>query len=65
MKQHAMKLSESCEEVDQKLQVIMASIHTQCVAYGKENDGFVNYGKGAKIAGFMKVANAMMAQGVL
>jgi len=43
----------------------MASIHEACVRYGTEADGFVNYVKGANIAGFMKVAKAMMAQGVL
>ena len=43
----------------------MFDIHSQCCRYGKENDGYVNYVKGANIAGFMKVAKAMMAQGVL
>jgi len=51
--------------VDEKLKVIMACIHASCVKYGTDADGFVNYVKGANIAGFMKVANAMMAQGVL
>jgi len=65
MSQNAMKLSWPKEEVDKRLQDIMASIHEACVRYGTEADGFVNYVKGANIAGFMKVAKAMMAQGVL
>jgi glutamate dehydrogenase (NADP+) len=65
MSQNAMKLSWPKEEVDKRLQDIMASIHEACVKYGTEPDGFVNYVKGANIAGFMKVAKAMMAQGVL
>ena len=43
----------------------MESIHEQCVKYGKQEDGYVNYVKGANVAGFMKVAKAMMAQGIL
>ena len=43
----------------------MHSIHEQCVKYGKTEDGYVNYVKGANVAGFMKVANAMMAQGIV
>jgi glutamate dehydrogenase (NADP+) len=65
MSQNAMKLTWPKEEVDKRLQDIMASIHEACVKYGTEADGFVNYVKGANIAGFMKVAKAMMAQGVL
>jgi len=65
MTQNAMKISWTKEEVDQKLKWIMSSIHESCVKYGTEPDGFVNYVKGANIAGFMKVAKAMMAQGVL
>lgn len=65
MTQNAMHLSWSAEEVDSKLKSIMSSIHTQCVAYGTEVDGTINYVKGANIAGFMKVAKAMMAQGIL
>lgn len=65
MTQNANKLSWSREEVDEKLKSIMESIHEACVKYGTESDGFVNYVKGANIAGFMKVAKAMMAQGVL
>lgn len=65
MTQNAQKLSWTNEEVDKKLQWIMASIHRQCVKYGQQADGFVNYVKGANIAGFIKVAKAMMAQGIL
>ena len=53
------------EEVDAKLKQIMFDIHESCIKYGTEADGFVNYVKGANIAGFMKVAKAMMAQGVI
>ena len=65
MSQNAMHLQWSAEEVDQKLHGIMRDIHGQCVKYGTEPDGFINYMKGANIAGFMKVANAMMGQGVI
>ncbi|MDD3194873.1 MAG: NADP-specific glutamate dehydrogenase [Paludibacter sp.] len=65
MTQNSIKLSWSKEEVDEKLKDIMYNIHEACVKYGTEADGFVNYVKGANIAGFMKVAKAMMAQGVL
>ena len=65
MTQNAMHISWSAEEVDSKLKSIMASIHTQCVAYGTEADGTINYVNGANIAGFMKVAKAMMAQGII
>ena len=65
MTQNAMHLGWSAEEVDQKLKNIMVSIHEQCVKYGKQPDGTVNYVKGANVAGFMKVAKAMMAQGIL
>ena len=60
-----MHLSWSEAEVDEKLHGIMNDIHTQCVKYGTEADGYINYMKGANIAGFMKVANAMMGQGVI
>ena len=60
-----MHLQWSAEEVDDKLKGIMKNIHTQCVTYGTESDGYINYMKGANIAGFMKVANAMMNQGVI
>lgn len=65
MSQNAMHLQWSAEEVDEKLKGIMKNIHTQCVTYGTEPDGYINYMKGANIAGFMKVANAMMGQGVI
>jgi len=63
MSQNAMKLSWTAEEVDKRLHDIMISIHEQCVKYGTEN-GYVNYVKGANIAGFLKVANAMVDQGL-
>lgn len=65
MAQNSQKLSWSEEEVDAKLQQIMTEIHNQCVKYGTEEDGYINYVKGANVAGFMKVARAMMAQGIL
>ena len=65
MTQNSMKISWSAEEVDEKLKFIMKSIHAQCVKYGTAPDGFIDYVKGANVAGFMKVAKAMMAQGVL
>lgn len=65
MSQNAMHLQWSAEEVDEKLHGIMNAIHTQCVKYGMEKDGYVNYMKGANIAGFMKVATAMMEQGII
>ena len=65
MSQNAMHLTWSAEEVDEKLHGIMDAIHEQCVKYGTEPDGYINYMKGANIAGFMKVANAMMEQGII
>lgn len=65
MAQNSQKLSWSAAEVDAKLQEIMAEIHKQCEIYGKEEDGFINYVKGANVAGFMKVAKAMMTQGIV
>ena len=65
MTQNSIKLDWSSEEVDEKLKSIMKNIHTACVQYGTEEDGYVNYVKGANIAGFMKVAKAMMAQGIV
>ncbi len=65
MAQNSQKLSWSAEEVDAKLKGIMAEIHHQCEIYGKEEDGYINYVKGANVAGFMKVAKAMMAQGIV
>ena len=65
MSQNSARLSWTAEEVDARLHQIMESIHEACVQYGTEADGYVNYVKGANIAGFMKVAKAMMAQGVI
>ena len=65
MCQNAQKISWTREEVDQKLKEIMQSIHAQCVKYGTQPDGYVNYVKGANVAGFIKVARAMMDQGIL
>lgn len=65
MAQNSQKLTWTAEEVDQRLKQIMANIHEQCCKYGKNPDGSINYVKGANVAGFMKVARAMMAQGVL
>ncbi|HPJ15775.1 MAG TPA: NADP-specific glutamate dehydrogenase [Spirochaetota bacterium] len=65
MSQNSMRYSWSREEVEQKLHGIMCSIHEACVKYGKEKDGFINYVKGANIAGFVKVADAMIDQGVV
>ncbi|GHT24755.1 glutamate dehydrogenase [Bacteroidia bacterium] len=65
MTQNAMHISWTTDEVDAKLHQIMNDIHAQCVKYGKQPNGYVNYVKGANIAGFMKVARAMMAQGII
>ena len=65
MTQNAQKLNWTAEEVDAKLHQIMSSIHHACLEYGTEKDGYINYMKGANIAGFMKVAKSMVEQGVL
>ena len=65
MSQNAMHLTWTAEEVDAKLHQIMSEIHTQCVKNGREADGYINYMKGANVAGFLKVAKAMLAQGVI
>ena len=65
MTQNANHLNWSSEEVDQKLQQIMSDIHAQCVKYGTLADGTVDYVKGANVSGFMKVAKAIMAQGII
>jgi glutamate dehydrogenase (NADP+) len=65
MSQNSMRLSWTREEVDQRLHNIMINIHQSCVKYGTEADGFINYVKGANIAGFVKVADAMLAQGLV
>lgn len=64
MTQNSERLKWTREEVDNKLQEIMNNIHENCVKYGTEPDGYVNYVKGANVAGFLKVARAMMAQGI-
>ncbi|MGE6098107.1 NADP-specific glutamate dehydrogenase [Aeromonas salmonicida] len=64
MSQNAQRLSWTREEVDARLKGIMTSIHATCVRYGEEEQGYVNYESGANIAGFVKVADAMLAQGV-
>ena len=65
MCQNSMRLTWSPEEVDEKLHAIMKNIHEVCVRYGRQEDGYVNYVIGANIGGFMKVANAMLAQGLV
>lgn len=65
MSQNSLRLSWTREEVDEKLHRIMGDIHEACVKYGKDSTGFVDYVKGANIAGFVKVAEAMLGQGVV
>ena len=65
MTQNSMRLPWSREEVDERLRIIMKNIHSTCVRYGTQEDGFINYVKGANIGGFVKVANAMVAQGLV
>lgn len=65
MSQNAMHLSWNAEDVDKRLHEIMHGIHKQCCKYGTQPDGYINYVKGANVAGFMKVARAMMAQGIV
>ncbi|MCF6242369.1 MAG: NADP-specific glutamate dehydrogenase, partial [Bacteroidales bacterium] len=65
MSQNSMRLSWTREEVDQKLQQIMKDIHDTCVKYGRESDDYVNYMAGANIGGFVKVADSMLAQGLV
>jgi glutamate dehydrogenase (NADP+) len=65
MSQNSLRLSWTTEEVDQRLFKIMSDIHESCVKYGINEDGYVDYVKGANIAGFVKVADAMLAQGVV
>ena len=65
MTQNSMRLSWSREEVDAKLHQIMINIHETCVKFGKESNGFINYINGSNVGGFVKVADAMMAQGVV
>jgi glutamate dehydrogenase (NADP+) len=65
MTQNSLRYNWSREEVDEKLREIMLNIHNSCLKYGMEKDGYINYVKGANIAGFVKVADAMLAQGVI
>jgi glutamate dehydrogenase (NADP+) len=65
MTQNSLRFNWTREEVDLKLKEIMANIHNSCIEFGKEKDGYINYVKGANIAGFVKVADAMLAQGVV
>lgn len=65
MTQNAMKLKWNRQEVDKRLHEIMSNIHEQCVKYGKQPDGYIDYVKGANIAGFLKVANSMLDMGVV
>ena len=65
MSQNSLRISWSREEVDTRLKAIMESIHDACVKYGKNEDGSIDYIKGANIAGFVKIADAMLAQGVV
>ncbi|MBT8285947.1 MAG: NADP-specific glutamate dehydrogenase [Flavobacteriaceae bacterium] len=65
MSQNSLRISWTREEVDERLKGIMEDIHDSCIEYGKEEDGYCNYVKGANIAGFVKVADAMLAQGVI
>lgn len=65
MSQNSLRYSWGREKIDDKLKLIIRQIHESCVKYGKEDDGYINYGKGANIAGFVKVADAMIAQGIV
>lgn len=65
MSQNSLRMSRTRAEVDNKLQDIMNTIHTQALHHGKQADGSINYVKGANIAGFIKVADAMIAQGIV
>ena len=65
MSQNSLRLSWTREEVDARLKDIMEDIHDSCVEYGKNDDGTIDYVRVANIAGFVKVADAMLAQGVI
>jgi len=65
MTQNSLRYNWSREEVDNKLKEIMLDIHNSCIEYGKQDDGYIDYVKGANIAGFVKVADAMLAQGIV
>lgn len=65
MTQNSLRFNWTREEVDLKLKEIMLNIHNACITYGKQEDGYIDYVKGANIAGFVKVADAMLAQGIV
>jgi len=65
MSQNSLRLSWTAEEVDERLHGIMVSIHNACVEYGTDSDGYTDYVKGANIAGFIKVADSMIDQGLV
>ncbi len=65
MSQNALHLNWTREEIDHRLKIIMTSIHQSCLKYGKETNGLINYVKGANIAGFIKVADSMIDQGII
>ncbi len=65
MSQNSLRLNWTRKEVDDKLKEIMSEIHEKCIEYGKDKDGYIDYVRGANIAGFVKVADAMLAQGVV
>ncbi len=65
MSQNSLRINWTREEVDEKLKKIMSDIHDSCIQFGKQDDGYIDYVKGANIAGFVKVADAMLAQGVV
>ena len=65
MSQNSERLSWTREQVDERLKMIMKDIHENCVKYGTQPDGYINYVRGANVAGFLKVAKAMMAQGIV
>ena len=65
MSQNSLRYNWTREEVDEKLHNIMLDIHQQCVKFGKQEDGYIDYVKGANIAGFVKVADAMIDQGIV
>jgi glutamate dehydrogenase (NADP+) len=65
MSQNSERISWSAEEVDKRLHEIMCNIHAACVKYGRQSDGYIDYVKGANVAAFMKVARAIMAQGII
>jgi len=65
MSQNSLRLSWTAEEVEERLKAIMVAIHASCVKYGADGNGYVDYVKGANVAGFVKVADAMLAQGVV